>query len=205
VANDKIRDGSSNLPILTFPDFVSLTCGSHHMQGPLVSDTKSGKVRVRKLEDPAPIKSPPCPSPAPLSSSGRCSPSTTPSVAPGLPRAGRRLRRAALVEASAPYHATPPSAPPPDLQHLPPLESVATTAMAPRAHLHQLPRVVAGAVGLGLMAVGLDVEKTGALAGYRLGQAGCPYGSAPAAPRQPTTVGRPRMPPGLDTPCVPLR
>jgi hypothetical protein len=46
--------GSSNLPILTFSDFESLTCGSHHMQDPLVSDTKSGKVRVRKLEDPAP-------------------------------------------------------------------------------------------------------------------------------------------------------
>jgi hypothetical protein len=45
--------GSSNLSILTFPDFESLTCGSHHMQGPLVSDTKSEKVRVRKLEDPA--------------------------------------------------------------------------------------------------------------------------------------------------------
>jgi hypothetical protein len=43
--------GSSNLPILTFPDFESLTCGSHHMQGPHVSDQKSG---TAKSEDPIP-------------------------------------------------------------------------------------------------------------------------------------------------------
>jgi hypothetical protein len=40
--------GSSDL---VGPDFGSLTGGVHHMQDPLISDSKSGYV---KLEDPAP-------------------------------------------------------------------------------------------------------------------------------------------------------
>jgi hypothetical protein len=34
---------------LVGPDFGSLTGGVHHMRDPLVSDSKSGKVRVRKV------------------------------------------------------------------------------------------------------------------------------------------------------------
>jgi hypothetical protein len=38
--------GSSDL---VEPDFGSLTGGIHHMRDPLVSDSKSGKVRVHKV------------------------------------------------------------------------------------------------------------------------------------------------------------
>jgi hypothetical protein len=44
--------GSSDLAI---PDFWSLTCGSCIWWDPHVSDSKSGKVRNGKLEDPAPL------------------------------------------------------------------------------------------------------------------------------------------------------
>jgi hypothetical protein len=44
--------GSSDLAI---PDFWSLTCGSCIRWDPHVSDSKSGKVRIGKLEDPAPL------------------------------------------------------------------------------------------------------------------------------------------------------
>jgi hypothetical protein len=39
----------SNLPIVTFSDFQSLTCGSQDMQDPHGSDQKSG---IAKSEDP---------------------------------------------------------------------------------------------------------------------------------------------------------
>jgi hypothetical protein len=47
-----VRSRILNLWILTFPDFESLTCGSHHMPGPDVSERKSG---IAKSEDPIPI------------------------------------------------------------------------------------------------------------------------------------------------------
>jgi hypothetical protein len=43
--------GSSDLAI---PDFESLTCGPCIWWDPHVSDSKSGKVRIGKLENPAP-------------------------------------------------------------------------------------------------------------------------------------------------------
>jgi hypothetical protein len=44
--------GSSDLAV---PDFWSLTCGPCIWWDPHVSDSKSGKVRIGKLEDPAPF------------------------------------------------------------------------------------------------------------------------------------------------------
>jgi hypothetical protein len=44
--------GSSDLAVL---DFWSLTCGPCIWWDPHISDSKSGKVRIAKLEDPAPV------------------------------------------------------------------------------------------------------------------------------------------------------
>jgi hypothetical protein len=46
IKSRKMGMGSSDL---VEPDFGSLTGGVHHMRDPLVSDSKSGKVRVRKV------------------------------------------------------------------------------------------------------------------------------------------------------------
>jgi hypothetical protein len=95
--------GSSDLAV---PDFWSLTCGPCIWWDPHVSESKSGKVRIGKLEDPAPSSSSPdahahallCPAPPRLASSS--------------PAARRRFRRGHLHPHSTTLLLRSPLSPP---------------------------------------------------------------------------------------------
>jgi hypothetical protein len=63
--------GSSDLAV---PDFWSLTCGPCIWWDPHISDSMSGKVRIGKLEDPAPRGSMPTLGCCPCSSFSRARP-----------------------------------------------------------------------------------------------------------------------------------